>query len=238
MAVLNFAFVFLIERNKMSYQRSGNQLHYRIDTMKPKMILVLSSWSSGSSAVTGFLSKCGVDFFPPFLTGVTDPRTPNTYESNRFRDILIQSVDEGTLQVKFSPKEFSDAFQAMVSEKLNMAGIATQSLGLKHPLSAFWLLEISEIVEPIFVVVTRSIDKIEATRVRRNWFEMFGSKGAVIIYNKIYTFLQENGQSFLAISYEDFLNSQDERMKLLDYCDIKVSEQTAQEIYFKIISRQ
>jgi len=207
--------------------------------MKPKVILVLSSWSSGSSAVSGFLSKCGVDLFSPYFQGAIDLMTPNTYESNDFRALMMYAIDEWSFEYKISSTEFRQLFQQFINHKINSINYSPdQLLGLKHPLSVFWLKEITEIIDPVFIVVTRSFEKIESTRLRRNWLESYGSKGAKTIYGHIYSFLQENGYSFFAISYDDFLDNSEKRLKLLDYCDISLSLDKTQIAFEEVISRK
>lgn len=44
-----------------------------------KNIVIIASWSSGSTAITGYLDKCGAYSCPPHLNTV-DERTPNSYE--------------------------------------------------------------------------------------------------------------------------------------------------------------
>ena len=45
-----------------------------------KAVVIIASWSSGSTAVTGYLDKCGAYSCPPHLNTI-DKRTPNSYES-------------------------------------------------------------------------------------------------------------------------------------------------------------
>ena len=206
--------------------------------MKPKVVMILSSWSSGSSAVSGFLHKSGVDLFGPYFRAALDVKTPNTYESNDFRALMMHSIDEWSFEYKVSRNEFLELFQQFINQKLSNTNFSSEILlGLKHPLSVFWLKEICELIEPVFVVVTRPFEKIEATRMRRSWHEVYGSKGAKTIYGHIYSFLQENGYTFFAISYEDFLASAEKRIKLLEFCDITVDLDQAEVAFQEVINR-
>lgn len=207
--------------------------------MKPKVILILSSWSSGSSAVSGFLHKSGVDLCGPYFRAALDVKTPNTYESNDFRALMMHSIDEWSFEYKVSRQEFLNLFGQFIQQKVNNSNFSQDDLlGLKHPLSVFWLKEIIEVIDPVFVVVTRPFEKIEATRVRRSWHEVYGSKGAKTIYGHIYSFLQENGFTFFGISYDDFLSSPEKRIKLLEYCDIPVDASHAQRAFDDVVARK
>jgi hypothetical protein len=207
--------------------------------MKPKVILVLSSWSSGSSAVSGFLCKCGVDFFAPYFQGAIDERTPNTYESIEFRDLMMHTIDEWSFEYKVSRQEFLQLFKQFIDQKVTNTNFSPDALlGLKHPLSVFWLREITEVIDPVFVVVTRAFEGIERTRVRRNWFESYGLNGAKKIYGHIYSFLQENGYTFLAISYDDFLDSPEKRLKLIEFCDISMDSIQAELAFKDLVERR
>ena len=206
--------------------------------MKPQVILVLASWSSGSSAISGFLHANGAYMFPPFIT-TTDPKSPETYESEMFRAILLETIQEETLEFKMKTDLLKGRLTTWFHEETVKArSQGTDIFALKHPLSALILRELCELVDPIFVVVTRPLARIEETRVRRNWHSIHGRAGAEVIYKNIYSFLQENNKSYIAISFEDYLNSEKQRRMLLEYCGIDVSAEEAQRNFEKSVNKR
>ena len=109
---------------------------------------------------------------------------------------------------------------------------------MKHPLSALILRDLCDLVDPIFVVVTRPLAKIEETRVRRNWHPVHGRAGAEIIYREIYSFLQENNKSYYSIAFEDYLTSERERWMLLEYCGFDVTAEEVQRNFEKSVNKR
>lgn len=203
--------------------------------MKPKVILVLASWSSGSSAVSGFLHTNGAYMFPPFIT-TTDPKSPDTYESEMFRAILLETIQEETLEFKMNTDLLKRRLIDWIQTETEKAMYQNHHIfALKHPLSTLILEELCELVDPIFVVVTRPFSKIEETRVRRNWHQVLGRAGAEVVYRNIYSFLQENNKSYFAISFEDYLTSERQRLMLLEYCGFDVTEEEAQRNFEKSV---
>ena len=57
-----------------------------------KTILILCPWSSGSTAVAGFLDRCGGHTCPPHFS-TNDPKTPNPYESLALSNSLKKLID-------------------------------------------------------------------------------------------------------------------------------------------------
>lgn len=205
--------------------------------MTSKPIIILSSWSSGSSAITGFLGECGAYLCPPYAIAY-DQKTPSTFESEDFRGMLMATVNEWSLQYKVDTKIFRNGFKSWYQKQIPIAAeIGANKIALKHPLSAFLLTEICEVVDPIFVVVTRPFHKIEETRMRRGWHEVYGQAGAQIIYDRIYSFLHEQEKTFFTLSYDGFLNSAENRLKMLDFCDLDVTNEQAITAFEKIIRR-
>ena len=189
-----------------------------------QVVFVLSSWASGSSAVAGFLGKCGCYTCPPHFS-LLDPRTPNSFESTEYRDALMACIDENSLE-RISP---TSNFVAFLSDWLPAQIQKAEEQGyhylvLKHPLQSFLLDEITKIVKPIFVVVTRPLEKIEQTRRRRDWGPVYGSAGAKSIYSAIYSYLHNNSKCYLAVPYEEFRNDVDMQRHLIDYCSIKTTD--------------
>lgn len=195
------------------------------------MILILSSWSSGSSAVTGYLSNCGAYPCPP-LYKTNDPLTPNSFESAQLRDLLLKHFDERTLKRKFPGVEFTDEYRAFI-EMANKKFQETENsrLLLKHPLLIYFLAEIRKIHPIKIVVVTRPLDAIENSMRRRKWEwnPMYGKQGAQLIYNRIYEELHASAQSYLAIAYNEFVRDENMRLALVDYCELDPSTEQIQQ---------
>jgi len=196
--------------------------------MKPKVIFVLAPWSSGSSAIRGFLHSNGAYLFPPFWIA-NDKKSPDTYESVMFRKMLRDTIQEETLEFKMNTNLLKDQMASWLIEEMKKAKRHGHNLfALKHPLTALVLSEICELVDPVFVVVTRPLANIENTRVRRNWSAIYGRVGAEVIYKNIYSFLQENNKSYFEISFEDYLKSEKQRLMLIEYCGFEVTAEEAQ----------
>ncbi|MCF3639480.1 hypothetical protein LXM94_05810 [Rhizobium sp. TRM95111] len=182
-----------------------------------KVILILSSWSSGSTSVAGFLDKCGCWTCPPHLRTVDD-RTPNAYEPQAYRKALLQMIDENTLKPVGQADAFVRFFADWVAEEKRKAARAgAPAVVLKHPLQAFLLPAIRQVTPVDAVVVSRPFAAIEATRARRNWGAAFGEAGANVIYGTIYNHLHESGTPYIAVPYDAFRADPAVRTRLLAY---------------------
>ena len=190
-----------------------------------KVILILVSWSSGSTAVSGFFDKCGCYTCPPHFS-TNDVRTPNAYEPKEYRDALAECIDELTLKQVGAYEVFSEFFAEWLPNQMEKAQSGgCEAVVLKHPLQSFLLREISTVCDPINVVVTRPFSKIEATRKRRKWGPVYGMKGAEAIYGRTYSYLHINSQAHLSVPYEKFRESADLRQTLLDFCGLQPSSE-------------
>ncbi len=200
-----------------------------MDAIKRPVILVLSSWSSGSSSIAGYLSNCGAFPCPPFYK-TNDPLTPISYESQGLRKLLIEHFDEHTLKRKFPGVEFVSQYKSFLeSAMVKFKETEDERILLKHPLLIFFLEEIRKLHPIKVVVVTRSLELIEQSMLRRKWEwnPMYGKKGAQIIYNHIYDELHATSTSYFSIAYEEFLKDENTRLALIDYCEL---DPTAQQI--------
>src|SRR5450631_2245828 len=152
-----------------------------------KTILAPSSYSSGSTAITGFLEQCGAYACPP-LTATNDPLTPSAKEPLEYRNILVSCVDEFSLRKQKPNSVFLEFFVKWHPiQLLKAAEAGSKAIVLKHPLQAFFLDEIFSICDPRLVLVHRPFDRIEATRLRRKWHPIYGKAGAQVIYNSLYS---------------------------------------------------
>ena len=152
-----------------------------------KTILVLSSYSSGSTAVTGFLEQCGAYACPP-LTLTNDPLTPSAKEPVKYRNILVSCINEFLLRKEKPDSVFLEFFvkwHPIQSSKASEAG--SKAIVLKHPLQGFFQDEIFKVCDPKLVLVHRPFNNIEASRLRRQWHPTYGKAGAQVIYNSLYS---------------------------------------------------
>jgi hypothetical protein len=187
--------------------------------------------------INGFLGECGAYLCPP-LSQAEDEKS-KTYESFYFRGMLAATIDENTLNFKADSSLFMNGFQRWFDEELPKAQAAgSAGISLMHPLAAFVLHEICQVIDPVIVVVTRPFEQIEKTRNNMKWHETYGRVGAQKIYDQIFSYLLDNTKTFLTISFNDFRNSQEARLKLLDYCDLNVSNSEADAAFAKVLNEK
>ena len=190
-----------------------------------KTILILCSWSSGSTAVAGFLDRCGGHTCPPHFS-TNDPKTPNPYESLALRNALHNLIDieSPTFEQKGTEVVFEKFFCKWIEEQKTLAkNIGKTFLVLKHPLKIFALHIIEKYIDPHFLVVTRPIEEIEQTRIRRKWPDVYGRKGAILIYKKIDDYFSRN-QKFLKIEYGDFRHNETQHKLVIDFFELNPTE--------------
>lgn len=202
-----------------------------------KIVIICSSWSSGSTAVTGYLDLCGAYTCPPHIN-TNDVRTPNSYESKFFRNLVASVTDEFTLKNIGSADQFKSNFKTWIVKQVKKANeLKKEIIVLKHPLSSFLLEEIdSAFLDIKYVVVTRKFEEIEKSRVRRGWSSNYGWEGANKIYNNAYTFLHENEKRFFVVPYKNFLHSAESRVDLLNFIGLEPTKKEKQ-IAEKFITR-
>ena len=180
-------------------------------------VIVLDDWSSGSTAVTGCLQRLGGYTCPPHVQ-TFDERTPDSYESQRFRNAMAECVGELTLKRQRKPDDVVPWFTRWLAKKQDEArDLGHQVIVLKNPLTAFMIPQLVQVAQSRFVVVTRKFASIEKTRLRRKWHPTYGEAGARKVYSSIFSTLMEQGQSYHAIAYEEFLASDTARAALRAY---------------------
>ncbi len=194
-----------------------------------KVTLVLSSWSTGSTSVAGFLDKAGAYTCPPHLHTVDD-LTPNAYEPLEYQEALAKCVDNMTLQQKGRIEDFVAFFVPWLDRQKALARQAGSScIVIKQPLQATLLPILNSLVDCRYVVVTRPYDDVENTRIRRNWHPVRGQLGATAIYGMIHDYLQSDSKSYLTIAYKNFLKDPSTRDMLLAYVGLTpTTEQRAE----------
>jgi len=192
--------------------------------IEKNIIIVLANWSSGSTAIAGYIHKLGAFSCPPHQM-TNDIRTPNSYEPLELSKKLRELINEtGNLEplVDNHQEKFKEWFaEWLENQYLEASNRGQQTIILKHPLMSFFIKEINEVCTPKYVIVTRSSTKIEATRQRRGWHRNYGVYGAQILYSRIFSSMMELGLSALMINFEDFRNNQQIRKDLKDICHIK-----------------
>lgn len=140
---------------------------------KPKVVVVLGPWSSGTSAVAGVVAALGAAAHPPFGR-VADPSTPVSFESGSLREIVVGAFNHEDLTRGSLPT-------GAISRLGEWAGTAALSVA-KMPMLCWFVPEMVEAWDACFIVVHRDLAAIEATRVRRDWPDEYGAKGAEVVY--------------------------------------------------------
>ena len=206
------------------------------------IIFVAGSWGSGTSSVIGALDAFGIQTLGPHFHS-NDPRTVNTFELQRFREVILQHIHENSLQFIHSNREelvtALTLFRSWAEQHSAWSGTSRGNrwLALKMPLASACLPEIVRALDARIIVVHRPMKAIEATRLRRNWPEIFGAAGAHLIYNRIFADALSYKISFLGISYDDFIHNPKELLSdICRYCDINIQDDIVAEA-IKIIRK-
>lgn len=191
-----------------------------------KTILIHASWSSGSSALTGYIHHCGFHACPPFFQP-RDPRTPIAFENIHYRNALHAyiNIEKLAFSCNSDSEQFENFFKSWYRQQIEIAdNLNKEGLVIKHPLQIFALPIIEKFCSPLHIVLTRQEEKIEATRIRRKWPDVFGIKGAKIIYQKIHNRFDDSNDEPFQLSYDEFLSNKRVREKLLQFCDLKADQ--------------
>lgn len=173
------------------------------------LVLVCGPWSGGTSATAGVLAALGLNAPGPYV-GIADPRTPNTYEMKAFQLLLQSLVSEQTLERLVSSAEMVRALthfrDVTLPAELKQQGMdAQRPVMLKHALAAFILPEICQVFDVRLVLVTRPVDEVESTRVRRGWGPQYGSFGASQIYGHVFSYVVNAGLPYHIVRYPELL---------------------------------
>ena len=189
-----------------------------------KAVVIIASWGSGSTAVSGYLDKCGLYSCPPHLHTI-DKLTPNSYESIEYGSELAKLFDKYTFKEIGKSEDFVKFFDTWwIDECAKANSLACNSIVLKHPLQTFVLPYLKEKLNPSFIFVTRPFDEITRTQVRRNWHPIMGADGAKHIYSVANNFFTLSSSSFISIPFNVFKNDRELRNKMLDFIEISPSE--------------
>ena len=189
-----------------------------------KILLLISSWGTGSTAVTGYLEKLGAYSCPPHFR-TNDPKTPNSYESLELRNLLNEYVNELDFKFKKDPKQFEEAFSEWVKIQTSLALEKGHThLVLKHPLLIFFLPSIYRYCDASAIYITRNIEKVEGTRQRRRWPKSFGKVGALKIHKILYNLSLKMRKPMLQLPFESFTSNIESRLELIRYTRLKPSK--------------
>ena len=188
-------------------------------------IIIVATWSSGSTALAGFLHQCGAYSCPPHQK-TNDQRTPIAFEPLLYADALKKLFDEFTLKKRGDWEVFRNFFEEFYSKEVAKAQeLGFEAILLKHPLQTFILPYLNGFLKPKYVFVTRPIKEIEATRVRRKWHPVYGAQGAKKIYSTATNFLISNSCPYLSVPYNALIDNVTVRKTLLDFCNLSPTDE-------------
>ncbi len=186
---------------------------------KPRLLLVTGPWSSGTSAVAGMLDALGVNGLGPYFN-TNDVRTPVSYESTAFRNTILALTSENELQVTANRDQALAALRALRQRVIDgefgpYDAKNPAPIFLKLPLSALLLSVICQVFDTQLLYVLRPMKDIEATRVRRQWPEHFGAKGAQIIYAQMFKTLVNRRYPTQLLRYPELVSRPRQHARLL-----------------------
>jgi hypothetical protein len=188
------------------------------------LILVCGPWSSGTTAVSGMLEQLGARGLPPYFH-TNDPRTPNSFESEAFRQVIGELADENTLGMRVDlPVAQARLGDFRARLETEFAGNATP-LYLKYPLSTVLLPEICQVFSPRLVYVLRPLLEIEATRRRRGWPAQYGATGARVLYPLMFETLIDRQFPTLIVRYSELLAEPARHAAMLaEFCGLSADD--------------
>ena len=178
------------------------------------VIAVLGGYSSGTTAVAGYLARLGAYSCPPHSI-TNDPRTPDSYESAELRSQCLKVINEQTLSKAGDDEGFCRWLAPWLGEQSRLARReGCTHLLIKHALLALLAPQIDKVCSPQFVLVTRPLDQIERTRLRRKWHATFGQAGARVIYSAAFSNLTDMERGYHTVAFGEFLRSATTRRAL------------------------
>ncbi|WP_190275841.1 sulfotransferase family protein [Thiorhodovibrio frisius] len=189
-------------------------------------LVVLGAFSSGTTALTGYLERLGAYSCPPHLQ-LNDPMTPSSYEPTALRAALLEAVDEQQLCRRAQRGEgFADWFQSWWQDQCAQArSNGSTQLVLKHPLLAFVMPEMAAVCNPRWLIMMRPFSAIETSRQRRGWGAPYGAAGASRIYQAIFEHLLAQPDDALMLNFEHFRQDPASRKRLIDWLGLAPSAQ-------------
>ena len=193
----------------------------------PELFLIAGSWGSGTSAFTGVLKNLGLYIPGPYLMS-NDPRTPNTFETQSFRNTVLDLCNESNVsRVQNSSiiyKELNKFKSKMLLDENISQG---KSFGLKLPLSAILLPELNKVFKLKLIICIRPFEEIEKSRIRREWPLYLGKMGAQLIYSSIFNQIINSKLPFCIIRYSELISNKECLnciKKLTSFCDLNPTQ--------------
>jgi hypothetical protein len=192
------------------------------DKFKPRVVLVSGAWGSGTSAVAGALCCMGYSGLGPFYE-TNDIRTPNSFEFIGFRELILKLASEPKVKVTEKSeaiinREISIFKQRILNQEFGVFDpLKSPPLFFKFPLSALFIPELAAHFDVRLIVVTRPLDEIENTRLRRKWPSYLGAKGARIIYAQISKVIFKVGFPALFVPYPNLRSNPGPYIRMINH---------------------
>lgn len=175
-----------------------------------RTIVVLGAFGSGTSGVTQALSILGCHTCPPHFK-TNDPRTPNAYEPISLKRIILRDFDERNQQ--FTGMDRTSVPSILKAWLISEQARSDKPVAVKAPHLCFYVPEIVAVWNPLFILVERSLDDIEKSRLRRRWPSYLGAEGARVAYRTARHALKVLEQEFLTVSYTELTRDSEGTME-------------------------
>jgi len=175
-----------------------------------RTIVVLGSFGSGTTGVTQALSILGCHTCPPHVK-TNDPRTPNAFEPVSLRNIIISDFDESRMQ--FTRTDRTSIPSILKAWLINEKARSNLPVAVKLPHLCFYVPEIVAMWNPVFILIERSLEDIEKSRLRRNWPPHLGAAGARVAYKTAQHALNILEQEPLNITYTELTRDSERTME-------------------------
>lgn len=176
---------------------------------KPRLILICGAWGSGTSVVAKIVEHIGISTDTPCLK-INDPKTIDSYESIRFREVVQEIIDEKTLKVKVNSDEIKKIllnYKNTLSEDFYNGNI-NKPLYLKYPLASLIIDQLRDFFDIVLIYVLRPIKDIESSRIRRGWSNKYlGGEGAKLIYGRLFEILLNQSVPTILIKYDELIKN-------------------------------
>ena len=199
-------------------------------------VFVCGPWGSGTSAVAGVLLHLGCIGIEPFWR-IDDHKTPNTYESRIFRELMLRVSSEPDLRLKEGMESSVNSELVNLRDQIGKAILGNTPdkiippIMLKHAMSATMIDQIHQTFSAKFVFVHRDLADIENTRARRNWPPFAGAEGAEKIYSMLSSARKLPGIQIADVDYNDLIsNPADVTGRLASFCGLDSSNGNVQRV--------
>jgi len=169
------------------------------------LILVVGPWGSGTTVVMQILSQLGALVPTPHLI-TFDERTPNSWETTTFNRFVSTVAAEDTATVT-QPEAILPGLQLMHAELQALSTSAQRPIALKYALAATILPQLSAVFALKLIYVTRPIEDIKATHVRRGWYQHLGPDGAIRIQQYMAEYAAQAKHPIHRIHFPDLIES-------------------------------